>query len=251
MGRQGVESTQYAPLLQEESALHDDVHVESSSSSRCRHRFGIIVGQFLMNLVVLLALVIVVWARLERTQPLLYSPANHLLEEKLVTFRRGPEEQIYREKPSPEVDKAWEDLYAFQLTKISKREADQLVNKTTRLTYDPDHYLVELDVFHQLHCLNMIRKTLHSDYYKSMKTDEVEDPATTDHVVHCIDHIRRSIMCASDVSPNVFQWDTGENTILGNLAVLHSCRDFNRIKEWARERELQPGELDQYTQPDD
>ena len=33
---------------------------------------------------------------------------------------------------------------------------------------NPDVYLVELQVFHDLHCLNMIRKAVYLDHYPDM-----------------------------------------------------------------------------------
>jgi len=39
------------------------------------------------------------------------------------------------------------------VSRITKEEASHLTNHTTRLPGDEDHYVVQLDVFHQLHCL--------------------------------------------------------------------------------------------------
>lgn len=39
------------------------------------------------------------------------------------------------------------------VSRITKEEASKLVNQTYRLPGDEDHYVVHLDVFHQLHCL--------------------------------------------------------------------------------------------------
>jgi hypothetical protein len=43
--------------------------------------------------------------------------------------------------------------------------AAQLPNRTTRIPGDDDGYVVGLDVLHQLHCLNMLRKSLYPDRY--------------------------------------------------------------------------------------
>lgn len=39
------------------------------------------------------------------------------------------------------------------VSRITKEEASKLVNQTYRLPGDEEHYVVHLDVFHQLHCL--------------------------------------------------------------------------------------------------
>ena len=49
---------------------------------------------------------------------------------------------------------------------------------------------------------NNIRKSTHLDYYADPITGDLDDIAKgdiADHVTHCIDSIRQSIMCASDV----------------------------------------------------
>lgn len=43
--------------------------------------------------------------------------------------------------------------------------AAQLPNRTTRIPGDDDGYIIGLDVLHQLHCLNMLRKSLYPDRY--------------------------------------------------------------------------------------
>jgi hypothetical protein len=51
------------------------------------------------------------------------------------------------------------------ISQISKESASKLPNATAPLGANIDQHIVALDVFHQLHCLNMIRKSLHPDYY--------------------------------------------------------------------------------------
>jgi hypothetical protein len=52
------------------------------------------------------------------------------------------------------------------ISQISKESASKLPNATAPLGADSDQHIVALDVFHQLHCLNMIRKSLYPDYYR-------------------------------------------------------------------------------------
>ena len=149
--------------------------------------------------------------------------------------------------------------------------ADQLANRTLPLT-DGSGLVMGIDVFHQLHCLvsppqmrsvmnphapwNKIRKALHpgwpvtfipsisltlsSDYYTQM----TEDPYVTQmHITHCVNSIRQSLMCASDISTIPFNVQSivikGTHTTpkrLPSFDVQHSCRNFTKIKEWTRAR---------------
>jgi hypothetical protein len=44
-------------------------------------------------------------------------------------------------------------------------------------------------------------------------------------------------MCSSDITPIPWKWDEETHRIIGLLDSLHTCRDFNAIREWALEHE--------------
>ncbi|KAF7617342.1 hypothetical protein AFLA_005383 [Aspergillus flavus NRRL3357] len=70
------------------------------------------------------------------------------------------------------------------------------------------------------------------------------------HWDHCIDSIRQALMCHADVSPIPFHINVpARKGIFPRLATTHTCRNFTKIQEWARERfagewrvELEPEE---------
>lgn len=59
------------------------------------------------------------------------------------------------------------------------------------------------------------------------------------HLDHCIDSMRQSFMCSVDISAINYQWDEAEHYSKGQLTTLHTCRDFDAIKEWALEHQLE------------
>jgi hypothetical protein len=63
------------------------------------------------------------------------------------------------------------DILSVGVSWIDAEAASKLPNTTTSLPNDPDRYIVELDVFHQLHCLNSVRKAMYRDRYKNDWTD--------------------------------------------------------------------------------
>ncbi|KAF9257637.1 hypothetical protein L218DRAFT_879031, partial [Marasmius fiardii PR-910] len=161
----------------------------------------------------------------------------------------------YMGPPSAEIDKAWDDLYSFGVSKIRKSEADQLPVKTVRIPSDPEHYILQLDVFHQLHCLNMLRKIIHPEYYgHHLATGDDTQETADEHLSHCIEHLRQGIICHSDVSTIVWRWIPERNRTMGILDLPHQCRRFDRIQEWAKDPEHQLKfieEFDQTVQPPD
>ncbi|KAF8996175.1 hypothetical protein BDQ17DRAFT_1392111 [Cyathus striatus] len=157
------------------------------------------------------------------------APAQDSVEYMVKKFTRGLGEDIpiYEQPPSPEVDNAWGSLYEFAMSKIHKEELNSIVNKTWPVFEDPDFYFVALDVFHQLHCLDMLRQAIHPTHYVNFHL-----PPT--HLRHCIGAIRQSLMCFSDVSPIVWQWSEEKKKAVQRDDILHTCRKFENVQEWAK-----------------
>ncbi|KAK6707500.1 hypothetical protein SNK04_008483 [Fusarium graminearum] len=187
-------------------------------------------------------------------------------------------QQVYREMdpslpqyfgtPSPAIDEAWEKLLHYQYPAVSDEEIAS--NAALSFLSTDKHpvtgkYYGALDVFHNLHCLNMVRKHIDKDYNggdhmkkkkkkkkrhgKGMDMESSFDAAAMDHLYHCMNHIRQSLQCRPDLSPaamHVFQDTDGSQFFLGN-AKSHSCYDWQSIMDWAAARESTLG----YTQPVD
>ncbi|KAI5830374.1 hypothetical protein K523DRAFT_272354 [Schizophyllum commune Tattone D] len=165
----------------------------------------------------------------------LFSPANHILQDELVVFRAGTEHKTIYQQLTDKADEAWEDLYTPSIFMISHDVAAQLPNRTHPVTRDaPEgNYLAHLDVFHQIHCLNYLRMSLSPERYKPLIRHDLLE---YEHLSHCVDSIRQSLMCSADVSVNVWQWSEHYQAVAGRVNVAHSCRNFNKIKDWVRER---------------
>ncbi|KAJ7923056.1 hypothetical protein B0H13DRAFT_1981510 [Mycena leptocephala] len=163
----------------------------------------------------------------------LYSPAQDVLAYKSVKFHSGlgPDLPIYDQPPSDEVDKAWTSLYEFAYSKIPRNQAIYLANKTYPILGDnPTTYMLALDVFHELHCLDEIRKAMYPDYYP-----RTSEGINTKHMGHCLASLRQSIMCSADISTIVWQWSEKSQAAKERADILHTCRDFEKIHEWSRE----------------
>jgi hypothetical protein len=88
--------------------------------------------------------------------------------------------------PTNKTDELWEDLYnckylsleaserffshfrSVGISTISEKEAKKLTIPTMEVPGRKGEYLVQLDVFHQLHCLNDLRKLLYPEVYGGM-----------------------------------------------------------------------------------
>ncbi|KAI4863980.1 hypothetical protein F4820DRAFT_425017 [Hypoxylon rubiginosum] len=175
-----------------------------------------------------------------------YSPAQHLIQYEQRQFftlsASNPNE--YSGPPSPELDKNWEDLYSMGIVAISRYEAERLPNKTSMLPHDEQQrYVVGLDVFHALHCLNMIRKLLHPEYYSEDDMKDInQSHDDLHHIDHCIEYLRQSVTCSVDLAPIPFQVSTRSAlTQIDPLRVPDCVRcptalSNKRVVEWCTER---------------
>ncbi|KAJ6530659.1 hypothetical protein B0H19DRAFT_967484, partial [Mycena capillaripes] len=146
-------------------------------------------------------------------------------------------------------DEAWDNLQADKMLRLPRNEAVLLPNKTTPIPGDPGYYVAELEVHHNLHCLNQIRKALNPTYYPNWGVHRFSTREF--HIAHCVERIRQALMCHADTSVLVWQWNPSLNETRVKLRIPHQCKDFSKIQEWTRENLLETP-FDRYTHvPDD
>ncbi|KAF5326655.1 hypothetical protein D9619_004746 [Psilocybe cf. subviscida] len=119
---------------------------------------------------------------------LLYTPAQDITSYQVKTFNFGIGDDLspFQRPPSDELDDMWQELY----------------------NRDPNgSYIAEFDVFHQLHCLNMIRMALYPQRYPEMELGQSD---AHEYINHCVDSIREYLMCAEDTNTIMWQWDDSQ-----------------------------------------
>lgn len=53
---------------------------------------------------------------------------------------------------------------------------------------------------------------------------------------HCLDYIRQGIQCQADLTPLLFKWDEPTGNVLPEFGITHTCRNWDKIHAWAKER---------------
>ncbi|KAK0723110.1 hypothetical protein B0T26DRAFT_674722 [Lasiosphaeria miniovina] len=178
-----------------------------------------------------------------------YSPLFPAVKYELNKFTLAP---IPKGSPyagyGPAVDDAW-NVIANDIGDIMITEEERL-----KLGLSPDSlkiqdprtgkwgYRAGVEVFHQLHCLNLLRQAIYSDYYgqKELGGDVGNADGPEDlfgHVDHCIEAIRENLMCQSDVSVFTFKTfpelaDEGIEGEWPDFQINHMCRNFEAIRKW-------------------
>ncbi|KAK3356665.1 hypothetical protein B0T25DRAFT_453277, partial [Lasiosphaeria hispida] len=92
-----------------------------------------------------------------------------------------------------------------------------------------------VSVFHQIHCLNMIRRSLSASVANPTEFHYLI-PQLYRHWDHCFDYVRQALMCAADVTLENLETRADGKTLLASVdgwGTTHMCRDYQGVVEWA------------------
>ncbi|PVH88366.1 hypothetical protein DL98DRAFT_509079 [Cadophora sp. DSE1049] len=132
--------------------------------------------------------------------------------------------------PSPEIDAAWSKVINPLNLFMTLDEANVMGTEGMGIEPASGLYMSMPQVLHDLHCLNMIRKVLRLDHYTEMNNSILDV-----HIDHCIDGLRQSLMCFSDMTLIKEYWTDNkgdEGGMMADFDNVHVCRDFDSIRAW-------------------
>ncbi|KAI0878355.1 hypothetical protein GGS24DRAFT_518143 [Hypoxylon argillaceum] len=144
-------------------------------------------------------------------------------------------------EPRPEVDQAWSQLLRSSMIRISEEELKRM-NKTSIRLRDGSGYVGYLEAIHMLHCVKRMYQSRHPEHYVELQGTEA---FSSEHWDHCLEVLRKGIMCNADVTINTYQWKT-PTEIKGQSSGPRKCTDWDRIQAWADERMLKFDGVDNY-----
>ncbi|THC96955.1 hypothetical protein EYZ11_003563 [Aspergillus tanneri] len=196
-----------------------------------------------------------------------WSPALEIYDDTLSPQRFNGalrEGNAYRGPPSQDIDDAWDKIlyHGGALVRISRAQLLKINASEYAAEYTQEMgggYIAGIEVFHQLHCVNMLRKATYMDYYLP-RMDEWKDQQTLRyHLDHCLDMLRQKLMCDPDLGMVTYVWAKGWKQPFPDFSTMHKCRDYTKVLEWARENyvhginvadiERAPGALERDTRP--
>ncbi|KAI0158113.1 hypothetical protein GGR57DRAFT_459069 [Xylariaceae sp. FL1272] len=180
----------------------------------------------------------------------LWSPLNEAIEYVEYDFENDFDQpSIYRGPPTLELEAAWDALWRFDpvpfpIDKLPlvNRSDEALAGRVLAST-EKGTVAATFDGFHQIHCLNMIRQYTWRDWYFQHE-DVVPPPldmlasdvGTRIHVDHCIETLRKSIMCHGDTTPYFTVFDSEQSLgARADFSAHHKCRNFEKLRQWTRD----------------
>ncbi|KAJ6782033.1 hypothetical protein PWT90_06096 [Aphanocladium album] len=167
--------------------------------------------------------------------------------------------------PSRDVDAAWEHLSRNMILGLTRADVERLgKDPSTAVKFSPAWrvpggdglYLGVLDVFHQVHCLDMLRRNLvfNYGYYNFARYGLRPEAFRERHLRHCTSVLLQNIMCHADTEVVTHVWRAGNPVPWPDFGVRKQCRDFNALLDF-RDRMDVEGSWDKfrlYTEvPDD
>jgi len=175
-------------------------------------------------------------------QQSMHSPAYGIIEYSTVRFNGSLDfPSPYRGLPTVALDQAWDRITtnnSLWPIRISDEDLN-MINKSGRWSnvkyreIDGGGNMGSIEVFHQLHCLNMIRKfTYLKEYPEIQKMQTTRPKFLRDHLDHCIEMIRQNLMCVADVGVISYDWISGWEVPFPDFNTYHKCRNFDAILDW-------------------
>jgi hypothetical protein len=184
----------------------------------------------------------VLWVRAPSIDDLvLYSPANEAVESIGIIRFNGTLDapSIYRGGPSQEIDAAWDRIsHDARLVRLTLEQLLRTGEKPSpSMARYPDEYgggyMANVEVIHQLHCMDMLRKASWGDHANSSDKNFWRI-----HLDHCIEMLRQNIMCRGDVTMITYDWVEGVKDPFPNFNIPHRCRNFDNVLKWIDEHRV-------------
>ncbi|KAK0639103.1 hypothetical protein B0T16DRAFT_462808 [Cercophora newfieldiana] len=159
------------------------------------------------------------------------------------TFLSGVHNNVidpYARSSNPDgVEDAWQSIQEDRLAIISEAEKRRLPGHrdTAPAVGEDDAYVVLLEVFHQLHCLNSIRKSYYLNFTRSHDDESRKGfEAPGEHIDHCFSYLAQTLMCHADVGVMTTTWHEDTQGFTADFNVTKQCRNFETIQEWVKGR---------------
>ncbi|KAK1982134.1 hypothetical protein LZ30DRAFT_591290 [Colletotrichum cereale] len=110
-------------------------------------------------------------------------------------------------------------------------------------------YIAGVEVFHHLHCLNVLRQYIWRDSYPNdlipslLKFNSLA--VAQKHADHCIDTLRQALMCTGDITPYLVYkketpYSTSDVPVREDFQAFHKCRNLSKLLKWVTENGVAP-----------
>ncbi|KAH8646942.1 tat pathway signal sequence, partial [Tricladium varicosporioides] len=147
---------------------------------------------------------------------------------------------IARQMPNPKADAIWQDWEVVRFIPVSKAQIIRMGKDLSTVAkfedkdwgLGDDAYVGDLDVFHQLHCLNSLRKIAYGKYYNKSTVDAHGTSLREIHVNHCVDILMQALMCSGNVNILTSHWVATQPLPFPDMSANRKCINFDKLQDW-------------------
>lgn len=147
---------------------------------------------------------------------------------------------IARQQPNLAADAIWHEWELARLLPITKADILRLgKDPSTAYKLDDaiwglgdDAYGAQLDVFHQLHCLNSLRQIAYGTYYNRSMANPVESGIQETHINHCVDILMQALQCSANVNLVTMHWVETQPYPFPDFSINRQCIAFDDLTRW-------------------
>ncbi|KZZ97458.1 hypothetical protein AAL_03422 [Moelleriella libera RCEF 2490] len=154
-------------------------------------------------------------------------------------------------KPGPESEEAWHELMDTMAIRVTAEEL--AVHDQQSVALPRGGYLAWLGVFHELHCVKVLRRWAWRDYYSELQNlSAFEMKHHLAHVDHCLEVLRSAALCRADTEVlTVFTWsEESPKPVFDPRRIDHRCVDWDHLMASSYvDRVVTHGELDELANP--
>ncbi|KAB5577475.1 hypothetical protein GE09DRAFT_1183362 [Coniochaeta sp. 2T2.1] len=162
--------------------------------------------------------------------------------------------------PTKEVDDAWQQLEwirTFPITAADVRklgkDPDLAVKFPPQYGFGDDAYVAQLDIFHQLHCLNLLRHIAWGEYDRDGKTPKRPySDLHWIHVAHCTEVLRENLLCSANLDVITFNWKETQDLPFADFDINKRCtKDAEEmLMEWQERNTVVAERARNFTRPE-
>ncbi|TPX14414.1 uncharacterized protein E0L32_005378 [Thyridium curvatum] len=147
---------------------------------------------------------------------------------------------------TPEADALWDEweltrpfpVTAAQIRAMGKDPSTAAKLEDADWGLGDDAYAAVLDVYHQLHCLNSLRKAVYRAEYGAPELAEVSEAMMRVHVDHCVDILMQALQCSGNVNLVTMHWLDTQDYPFPDMSIERQCVDFEGLTAWRRRSTL-------------
>ncbi|KAF1937139.1 hypothetical protein EJ02DRAFT_458958 [Clathrospora elynae] len=167
-------------------------------------------------------------------------------------------DQIFRREPGPDVDEAWRRISNERPIAISREEVVAIGKDPNQAVRYPDSfglgeaYAARIDVFHQIHCLDALRREAYFDHYYGDKYSNFNSTTKLHkaHLSHCIYYLLQNIMCQANVDVYTHVWTDTVLQPFPDFQIHHQCKNFDAVLDWQEHNSIDLHEFYRLKKPE-